>query len=122
MDLIVVLPRVPASERGAEELHGRHQVEHESRDGHVDKVDIRHGHGDLVGEVHHNQQDVIAQPQGEADQEVDEGKDRQDEAQILGELEVHDGVSLIVKHADPHRWAPTLAKLPQQIHCNRDTS
>lgn len=75
VDLVVVLPRVPAGERRAEELHGRHQVQHEASDGHVDEVNVWHGHGDLVGEVHRHQQHVVAQPQREADQEVDEGED-----------------------------------------------
>lgn len=110
---------MPAGEGGAQQLHGRHQVEHETRNGHVDKIDIRHGHGHLVWEVDHDQQHIVAQAQWETHQEVDEGEDWQDEAKVPAEPEVHAGVRLIVNHADPHRWALTRIKHSQQVDCGQ---
>lgn len=75
VDLFVVLPRMPAGEGGAQQLHRCHQVEHNARDGHVDEINIRHGHGHFVGEVDHDQQHIVAQPQWEAHKEVDERED-----------------------------------------------
>lgn len=110
---------MPAGEGGAQQLHGRHQVEHETRNGHVDKIDIRHGHGHLVWEVDHDQQHIVAQAQWETHQEVDEGEDWQDEAKVPAEPEVHAGVRLIVNHADPHRWALTRVEHSQQVDCGQ---
>lgn len=102
VDLVAVLPRVPAGEGGAQQLHGGHQVEHKARNGHVDKVNVWHGHRHLVGEIDHDEQHIVAQPQWEANQEVDEGEDREDEAKVLAEPDVHAAVRLVGKQADPH--------------------
>lgn len=60
VDLIVVFPHGPAREPGAQQLYWSHQVEHQTSDCYVHKVDIRHGHGDFVGKVDHHQQGIVA--------------------------------------------------------------
>lgn len=102
VDLVVVLPHGPTRETGTQQLHRSHQVEHQASDGYVYKVDVGHGHGDLVGKVDHHQQGIVAKPHWKADDEVHQREDRQDESKVLAEPEVHAVVCLIVNHAAPH--------------------
>lgn len=102
VNLIVVFPHGPACKTGAQQLYWSHQVEHQTSNGYVHKVDIGHGHGDLVGKVDHHQQGIVAKPNWKADNEVHQREDGQNESEVLAEPEVHAVVRLIVNHATPH--------------------
>ncbi len=102
VELVVVLPHGPACKTGPQQLYWSHQVEHQASNGYVHKVDVRHGHCDLVGKIDHHQQGIVAKPHWKADDEVHQREDRQNESKVLAEPVVHAVVRLIVNHAAPH--------------------